>query len=129
MSLVLHSGLHGVDAAKHPLAADTAGKAVALARWFADQQLGLLARGRRKAEEKLEEDVFRLIESNEKRKGKNHVTVREVQQAHIAPTADAARSLLERMEQAGSLSSEEIKPKRGGHYQKIYRTIKNPAPH
>jgi hypothetical protein len=43
---VLHAALHGGDAWRETLSADTADKAVRLMRWFSAQQLRILAAGR-----------------------------------------------------------------------------------
>jgi len=128
VALTFHAALYGRDAHNHPLDAETAQSAITVVQWFIDAQLGVLARGRRQAAEKLDEEVLELIESNRQRKSRDFTTAREVQQAHIVASADAARTLLERMEQAGLLSSEEIKPAGGGWAQRVYRAVKNPVP-
>lgn len=128
--VALHAGLHGAEAHRHPLALETAASAVHLAEWFAKQQLNLLAKGRRTAAEKVETAVLELIKSNLERKRLDFVTARDVHRARIASTSDAARALLERMEQEGLLVSKDRRPDRGGHTAKIYRAAgqRNPVP-
>lgn len=130
LAVVLHAGLHGAEAHRHPLALETATSAVHLAEWFAKQQLNLLAKGRRTAAEKVETAVLELIESNRERKGQSCVTARDLHRARIVNTADAARALLERMEREGLLTSEDRRLERGGHVAKIYRAAgqRNPVP-
>jgi hypothetical protein len=46
IALCLHAGTWGAKAAGQPLAEETADAALAIANWFAKQQLGILAKGR-----------------------------------------------------------------------------------
>lgn len=128
IALVLHAGLHGATAHQHPLAAETAENAVILAKWFANQQLGLLAKGRRAAARKQEDEVLELIESNRQRKGQDFITARDVHRARITAIADAARALLDRMERDGLLTGEDITPQHGGKTTRIYRAARNSVP-
>lgn len=130
LAVVLHAGLYGSEAHRHPLALETAASAVRLAEWFADQQLNLLAKGRRTAAEKVETAVLELIESNRERKGLDYVTAREVHRARIVSTADAARALLERMEKESLLVGEDARPAHGGKTTRIFRAVggNNPVP-
>lgn len=59
LCVVLHAATHGEDAWRENLSADTAAKAVRLMRWFAAQQLRLLASGR---EDKLAKRLEKLRE-------------------------------------------------------------------
>lgn len=128
IALVLHAGLHGATAHHHPLALETADNAVRLAKWFADQQLGLLAKGRQAAATKREDEVLELLASNRQRKSQDFLTAREVHRARITSTADAAKALLSRMESVGLLVGEDIVPAHGGRTTRIYRAVKNPVP-
>jgi len=128
LAITLHAGLHGATAHQHPLEVETAENAVKLAKWFADQQLNLLAKGRQAAAGKVEDEVLELIETNRKRNGQDFTTAREVHRARITPTADAARALLPRMEADGLLVAEDIVPAHGGKTTRIYRWVKNPVP-
>jgi hypothetical protein len=128
VALTLHAALYGRDAHNHPLDAETAQSAITVVQWFIDAQLGVLARGRRQAAEKQEEEVLELIETNRQRKGRDFTDPRDLQQNHIVPSADAGRALLDRMEQAGLLAGEEIKPTGGGWTRRIYRAVRNPVP-
>jgi hypothetical protein len=128
VALTFHAALHGPEAHKHPLHLETAQSAITIVRWFIDQQLAILAPGRSPAAPKLEDLVLELMESNRRRKAQNTITAREVQQAHIVSTAEAARGLLEGMKAAGLLSSQEIRPAGGGWVRVVYRALKNPVP-
>ena len=128
LSLVLHAGLHGNAAHSHPLELETAQNGIRLAKWFASQQLNLLAKGRHAAAAKVEDEVLELLESNRQRKGQDFITAREVHRARITATADAAKALLARMEADGLLVAEDISPAHGGKTTRIYRAVKNPVP-
>jgi len=128
LSVVFHAAVWAGEAASHPLAAETAASAVRIVEWFASQQLNLLAKGRRQAAEKVETEIFKLLETNGQRKAQDYTTAREVHRARIMPTADAARALLARMEVGGLLTGEDIIPPRGGKATRIYRAVKNPVP-
>lgn len=126
LAITLHAGLHGATAHQHPLELETADNAVKLAQWFADQQLGLLAKGRQAAASKVQDEVLDLLETNRQRKAQNYTTAREVHRARITATADAAKALLTRMEAAGLLAGEDVTPPHGGKTTRIYRAINNP---
>lgn len=128
LAITLHAGLHGATAHQHPLELETAENAVKLAKWFANQQLGLLAKGRHAAVAKVQDEVLELLESNHQRKSQDFTTVREVHRARITATADAAKALLTRMEADGLLVAEDITPAHGGKTTRIYRAVKNPVP-
>ncbi len=66
--VVLHVATHGTQAGGVPVARETAQAAVDLARWFADCQIGILARGRRTAARKVEGEVLELLEENRTRR-------------------------------------------------------------
>jgi len=138
LAIILHAGLHGATAHQYPLELETADNAVDLAKWFASQQLNLLAKGRRAAAANLEEKVLELLadriqgkrlEKEEREAGRpvDYVTAREVHRARITATADAAKALLARMEADGLLVAEDITPARGGKTTRIYRAVKNPV--
>jgi hypothetical protein len=59
LAVVIHAAEHGADAWQEPLSLSTAGKAVRLMRWFANQQLLILSRGR---EERLAKQLGKLRE-------------------------------------------------------------------
>lgn len=139
LAVVLHAGLHGATAHQHPLELETADRAVTLAKWFADQQLGLLAKVRRQVAVKLEDDVMQLIddrihgkrlEPEERELGRciDYVTPRTLVRARITTTADPAKALLTRMEAEGLLIGEDVSPKRGGPTTRIFRRVTNPVP-
>src|SRR5262249_1039584 len=103
LAIALHAGLYGSGAHQHPLALETVEKAVQLAKWFANQQLNLLAKGRHAAATKKEDEVLELVKSNRERKGVDFITARDVHRARITNTADVAKELLGCMEREGLL--------------------------
>jgi hypothetical protein len=119
IAVCLHAGLHGEDAGGRTLAADTAASAIALADWFAGEQLHILARGRHAARRAKRDEVLELLADNPP-KG---ITARDVHRARIVGSADEARALLARMETDGELTGKESKPETGGH---ITRTFTKP---
>ena len=127
LAITLHAALYGAEAHQHPLGLESAEKAVTLAKWFADQQLNLLAKGRQSAKTKIEDEVIELLKENQERKGREFVTAREVHHERITDTPDAARTLLAGMEADGMLVGEDIIPARGGRPTRRYRIIKNPV--
>lgn len=139
LAISLHAGLHGAAAHQHPLTLETADNAVTLAKWFANQQLNLLAKGRRQAATKLDNEVLELLddrihckrlEPEEREVGRaiDYVTPRTLVRARITATAEAAKALLARMESDGVLIGEDITPAHGGKTTRIYRAFKNPVP-
>ncbi len=93
-------GLHGEDAGGRMLAADTAASAIALADWFAGEQLRILARGRHAARRAKRDEVLALLADNPK-----GITARDVHRARIVDSADEARALLAQMEADGELTA------------------------
>ena len=61
IAVCIHAGAHGTQAHKHPLALETAQAAIALADWFAGQQLAILAGGRTKAKHTRAEKLNGLL--------------------------------------------------------------------
>ena len=81
IAVCLHAGLHGEDAGGRMLAADTAASAIALADWFAGEQLRILARGRHAARRAKRDEVLELLADNPK-----GITARDVHRARIVDT-------------------------------------------
>lgn len=115
IAVCLHAGLHGEDAGGRMLEADTAASAIALADWFAGEQLHILARGRHVARRAKRDEVLELLV--DKPKG---ITAREVQRARIVLSAEEARDLLAQMEADGELTGKDSQPETGGHVTRIY---------
>jgi hypothetical protein len=128
LAITLHAGLYGGAAHEHPLGLETAENAVRLAKWFANQQLSSLAKGRQAAARKKEDEVLELLESNHERKGVDFITVRDAYRARIVLTAGAAHALLARMETCGLLAGEDVTPPGGGKITRIFRRVPNPVP-
>ena len=115
IAVCLHAGLHGEDAGGRMLATDTAASAIALADWFAGEQLRILARGRHAARRAKLDEVLALLADNPK-----GVTARDVHRARIVGSADEARALLARMEADGELTGKDSKPETGGHVTRTF---------
>lgn len=128
VSVVLHAALHGAAASNHPLERETAANAIRVVEWFIVQQLDILARGRRQAQHKVDDEVLELLERRQERTGKDFITARDVHHARIVPTAEAARALLARMEADGQLFGEDVRPERGGRATRIYRSPEDTNP-
>lgn len=110
-----HAGLHGEGAGGRMLSAESAAAAIALADWFAGEQLRILARGRHAARRAKRDEVLELLADNPK-----GITVRNVNRARIVDNADEARALLAQMESEGELSGKDSKPGTGGHVTRIF---------
>lgn len=115
MAVCLHAGLHGEDVGGRMLAADTAASAIALADWFAGEQLRILARGRHAARRAKWDEVLALLADNPK-----GITARDVHRARIVGSADEARALLAQMEADGELTGKDSKPETGGHITRTF---------
>ena len=115
IAVCLHAGLHGEDAGERMLAADTAASAIALADWFAGEQLRILARGRHAARRAKRDEVLALLTDTPK-----GITARDVQRARIVGSADEARAMLAQMEADGELTGRDSKPETGGHITRIF---------
>jgi len=115
IAVCIHAGLHGETAGGLMLTADTAASAIALADWFAGEQLRILARGRHAARRAKRDEVLALLANTPK-----GVTAREVQRAHIVDTANGAHTLLAQMEADGELSGRDSKPETGGHVTRTF---------
>jgi hypothetical protein len=115
IAVCIHAGLHGETAGGRMLTADTAASAIALADWFAGEQLRILARGRHAARRAKRDEVLALLANTPK-----GVTAREVQRAHIVDTANGAHTLLAQMEADGELSGRDSKPETGGHVTRTF---------
>ena len=115
IAVCLHAGLHGGDAGERMLSAETAASAIALADWFAGEQLRILERGRHAARRAKRDEVLELLADNPK-----GITAREVQRAHIMDSAAEARALLASMEADGELTGKDSKPETGGHVTRTF---------
>lgn len=115
IAVCLHAGLHGEHAGERMLAADTAASAIALADWFAGEQLRILARGRHAARRAKRDKVLALLADTPK-----GITGRGVHRARIVDTADEAHTLLAQMEADGELEGKNSKPETGGHITRTF---------
>ena len=97
------------------LAADTAANAIALADWFAGEQLRILARGRHAARRAKRDEVLELLADNPK-----GIRASDVYRARIVGNADEAHTLLNQMEADGELTGKDSKPETGGHVTRTF---------
>ncbi len=115
IAVCLHAGLHGEHAGERMLAADTAASAIALADWFAGEQLRILPCGRHAARRAKRDEVLALLADNPK-----GITARDVHRARIVGSADEAHTLLAQMEAEGELTGKDSKPETGGHITRTF---------
>jgi len=116
IAVCLHAGLHSEDAGGQMLSAETAASAIALADWFALEQLRILAGGRHAARRAKLDKVLALLADNPP-KG---ITARDVCRARIVASADEARALLVQMEADGELTGTDSQPESGGHLTRTF---------
>jgi len=115
IAVCLHAAKHGKDAVSNTLYLETAQRAIAIADWFAGQQLEILSAGRDKVKQEKRDEVLALLV--------NHsagITARIVQRARIMRDAESCQALLAEMEAAGLLVGRDVTPKGGGHPARMY---------
>jgi hypothetical protein len=115
IAVCLYAGLHGDDAGGRKLEANTAASAIAIADWFAGEQLRILARGRHAARRAKRDEVLELLADHPK-----GITARDVHRARIVDSANEARALLTQMEADGELTRKDSKPETGGHITRTF---------
>jgi hypothetical protein len=115
IAVCLHAGLHGEAGGERNLSAETAASAIALADWFAGEQLRILEHGRHKARRAKREEVLKLLANTPK-----GIRASEVYRSRIVGSADEAHALLTSMEADGELTHTESKPDGGGHVTLLY---------
>jgi hypothetical protein len=115
IAVCLHAGLHGEDAGKRMMDADTARRAITLADWFAAEQLQILSAGRHAARQSLLDQVLGLLADKP-----TGIRASDVYRKRIVPSAEEARALLARLEAEGELAGRDSMPEGGGHVTRIY---------
>ena len=115
MAVCLHAGLHGEAAGGQALEASTAASAIALADWFAEEQLRILAGGRMAARRAKLDEVLGLLADTP-----GGIRASDVYRARIVPSAAEAHDLLSRMEGEGHLAGRESQPESGGHVTRTF---------
>jgi replicative DNA helicase len=120
IAVCVHAGIHGKRAKRIPLEVSTAQRALAIADWFAQQQLQILSESRSAAARKATVKIFELL-------GKTPGGIRpaDVYRARIARDATEARTILTRMEAEHALLSHDRTPPGGGHVTRFF--FRNPA--
>lgn len=116
IAVCLHAGKHGKAAKDHPLDEDTAAKAIKLMRYFAGEQLKILAAGRTKHKE----SEFQKIESFA-RKLPLSFTARELQrEVFRTKKSEDIKPLLDEMVSLGKLGTALSTKETGGRPKHIY---------
>jgi hypothetical protein len=115
IAVCLHAGHHGAGAGGQMLEGSTVASAIALADWFADEQLHILAGGRMAARRAKLDEVLALLTDDP-----TGITARDVHRARIVASAEEAHTLLARMEAEGELTGRDSKPETGGHITRTY---------
>ena len=115
IAVCLHAGLHGEAGGERNLSAETAASAIALADWFAGEQLRILEHGRHKARRAKREEVLKLLA--DKPQG---IKATDVYRARIVGSANEAHTLLAQMEADAELSGKDSKPETGGHVTRTF---------
>ena len=116
IAVCLHAGLHGENAGKQTMSGATAASAIAIADWFAGEQLRILARGRQVARRAKLDEVLELLADRPK-----GITARDVTRARIVGSTEEAHALLAAMEAEGELSGTDSKPETGGHVTRTFK--------
>jgi hypothetical protein len=99
LAIVLHAGTYGADATKTVVKSATAENAIALMKFFAEQQLDLLRRSRANAKTETEQAIFDALAV------KPQITVRELQLGALRKmNAEQITHVLERNVAAGKLN-------------------------
>ncbi len=115
IAVCLHAGRWGQEAHEQTLELDTAEDAIALADWFAAQQLEILSAGRHRGRRKIRDEVLALLADNPK-----GIRASDIYRARITRNADEAHTLLATMEAESELTGRDDKPEGGGHVTRIY---------
>ncbi len=115
IAVCLHAGLHGEMAGERMMDLDTAANAIALADWFADKQLRILAGGRHAARRAKRDAVLSLLADTPE-----GIRASVVYRARIVGSADEAHALLAEMEADGELVGKDSTPEGGGHTTRTF---------
>ena len=121
IAVCLHAGLHGADAGDRMLSAETAASAIAIADWFAGEQLRILERGRHAVRRVKRDEVLALLVDTP-----TGITARDVRRARIVEATAEAHTLLASMELDGELTGRDSKPETGGHITRTFTKAKTP---
>ncbi len=129
IAVTFHACKFGDLAADHSLSVETAREAIAVADWFADQQLEILNKSRRASFKQQADAVLELMEERRKRRKLDYLKARDIyHDTRICRTPQAARDLLERMEATDILAGEDVRPSHGGKTTRIYRLKSESTP-
>jgi hypothetical protein len=120
IAVCIHAGIHGKKAKRIPLEISTAERALAIADWFALQQLQILSDSRAAAARKLTQKIFELLAKN-----RDGIRPADLYKTRIARDATEARTILARMEADGALLGYDRVPPGGGHVTRVY--FRNPG--
>ena len=117
IAVVLHAADHGADAGKHPVGVDCTNRAIAIAEWFAGEQLVLLAGVLSRSEEEMKEAVLALAQ--EEQYASSGIWPREVQRRRIVKHAGEGLDLLNQLVAEGRLEEmpRSLKGRGSPHYR------------
>jgi hypothetical protein len=114
VAVTIHAVEHGKDAHKVNLSGDTAARAIAIATWFGEKQLGLLESGREKRREVQMARLLELIARKYTEKPEPMSARKIGQYAHME--RDAVEPLLTELVAKRKLETSKVKPPSGPSY-------------
>ncbi|NBR89983.1 MAG: DUF3987 domain-containing protein [Rhodobacteraceae bacterium] len=115
IAVCLHAATWGKQAHEQTVELDTVKNAIALADWFAQQQLEILFGVRAKGRRAKRDEVLELLA--DKPEG---IQASDVYRARIVSNSEAAHALLARLESEGDLTGTDSKPTGGGHVTRTF---------
>ena len=120
LAVCLHAGRHGRYAGERQLDAETAACAIAIADWFAEQQLEILSAGRRDARQAKEDKVLEIFADIP---GKP-LRARDLQRSGAFPNAEEGQRVLDAMVNDGRLIVNSSPAEKGGHPTVTYQVAR-----
>jgi hypothetical protein len=112
---VLQAARYGAEAHLHQVDVETARGAIAIADWFAEQQLEILQAGRQLAVEEKEVKILELLADKP-----GGIVAADVYRKRIVANAKEARELLERMAAEGTITAIDTPTPGGGPTKRTY---------
>jgi len=116
LALVLHATKHGADAGNHEIDEDTAASGVAIAKWFASEQMIILSSHRRQTHENRMRKAWLFAKTHPK--GFN---ARDLARAQFSCDSQKATTVLDHMIEKGLLTKESFGT--GGRPTTVYKIV------
>lgn len=113
---VLQAARYGAEAHLHQVDVETAGGAIAIVDWFAEQQLDILMAGRQLAVEDKESKVLELLADRP-----GGIVAADLYRKRIVAKAREAHELLERMAAEGTITAIDTPTPGGGPTKRTYK--------